>query len=225
MKKHKGLFIVLEGLDGAGTTTQCARLAERIVQAGHRVCTTREPSAGPVGKLLRQALAHAVKNVAGAALSEASLALLFAADRVDHVDAEVRPALARGDVVLSDRYVLSSLAYQSTHLPMAWVAAINARACAADLTLFLGVPPKAAAKRRHARGGTTERFEGDSRQRQVAKQYQAAIRLLRGRERVVVLDGTQPIDAVTEAAWKVVQPLLARHRRAPKAKVRRAGAA
>src|SRR4051794_39709628 len=108
-----GRFIVIEGLDGAGTTTQTERLATRLREEGHRVLTTREPSDGPVGMLLRQALTGRLTLPgAHAPLADETLALLFAADRTDHLASRVEPALGRGEVVLCDRYVLSSLAYQ-----------------------------------------------------------------------------------------------------------------
>jgi dTMP kinase len=91
MSHGPGRFLVLEGIDGAGTTTQVARLAAALTADGIPVLTTREPSDGPVGVLLRQALARRVEG-----LSDAALALLFAADRVHHLAAEVEPALAEG---------------------------------------------------------------------------------------------------------------------------------
>jgi dTMP kinase len=113
----RGLFVVLEGLDGAGTTTQCTALAERLRQAGPEVLTTREPSDGPIGTQIRQALAGRLSLPDRLApLTAPTLALLFAADRVDHAAAEVEPALARGAVVLCDRDLLGSLAYQTADL-------------------------------------------------------------------------------------------------------------
>src|SRR5579864_7294663 len=113
-RAKRGLFIVLEGLDGAGTTTQLVRLAERLRRAGERVVATAEPTDGPIGALIRQALRRRLVHRDGRALTDESLALLFAADRVDHVAGEIEPALARGQHVLCDRYVLSSLAYQGS---------------------------------------------------------------------------------------------------------------
>lgn len=117
-----GRFIVLEGLDGAGTTTQTERLASLLRSEGHDVVTTREPSDGPVGTMLRQALTGRLGLPQGRGpLAQETLALLFAADRTDHLHARILPALEQGKVVLCDRYVLSSLAYQGASLPMAWV--------------------------------------------------------------------------------------------------------
>ena len=151
-----GRFIVLEGIDGSGTTTQAARLAASLRAAGHAVVSTREPSDGPLGVVLRQAL---TRRLVG--LSDQALALLFAADRLDHLASVVEPALAEGKVVVSDRYVLSSLAYQGMRLPLSWVETLNAAARPADLTLYLEVDPRTAARRRQGRGGAAELFDAD----------------------------------------------------------------
>ncbi|MGZ6028562.1 MAG: dTMP kinase [Myxococcaceae bacterium] len=134
MSAGRGRVIVLEGIDGSGTTTQTARLVASLRAAGHVVLGTREPSEGPMGLLLRQALTRRLVGI-----SDRVLALLFAADRLDHLASLVEPALAEGKVVVSDRYVLSSLAYQGMRLPLAWVEALNAAARPADLTLYLDV--------------------------------------------------------------------------------------
>ena len=95
-KRSRGLFVVLEGLDGAGTTTQCEALGQALRAAGKRVATTREPSDGPVGMLIRQALTGRLGLGRGAPLTPDAMALLFAADRVDHVASEIEPALKKG---------------------------------------------------------------------------------------------------------------------------------
>ncbi|MCY1047761.1 dTMP kinase [Corallococcus sp. bb12-1] len=208
-----GRFIVLEGLDGAGTTTQTERLAAALRADGHGVVTTREPSDGPVGTMLRQALTGRLGLPQGRGpLAPETLALLFAADRTDHLHARVLPALEEGKVVLCDRYVLSSLAYQGASLPMAWVDTVNAHAVSPDLTLFVGVDPKVAAKRRAVRGGPAELFEADEAQRRIAKQYLKAITLREKRERIVRIDGELSVAAVTDACLTEVRRVLARKR-------------
>src|SRR5713101_5144548 len=97
----KGRFIVLEGIDGAGTTTQAQLLSAELRRDGHLVLTTREPSDGPVGTLIRQALTGRLSLPERAGpLSDETLALLFAADRLDHLQAQILPALQRGEVVI-----------------------------------------------------------------------------------------------------------------------------
>ena len=200
-----GRFVVLEGLDGAGTTTQAARLSRALRRGGHAVVLTREPSSGRVGHLLRQAL----RRRPGKGLSDAALALLFAADRLDHLASTVEPALATGAVVVSDRYVLSSFAYQGRVLNREWLEALNARAPAADLTLFLAVRPRVAAARRRRRGGRAERFDDARTQAAVARAYEAVLRHHARRHHVHWLDGELPVDAVASQVLAAVEGLLA----------------
>ena len=212
-KAGKGRFIVLEGLDGAGTTTQAERLAAALRADGHSVVTTREPSDGPIGTLIRQALTGRLVLPGGAGpLAQETLALLYAADRTDHLKAKVLPALEAGKIVISDRYVLSSLAYQGASLSMAWVEAANGYAVAPDLTLFVQVSPAVAAQRRAARGGAKELFEEDALQRKIARQYEGAIRRRESQERIVRIDGEQSVEAVTEASLAEIRKLLGRKR-------------
>ncbi|WNG16836.1 dTMP kinase [Cystobacter fuscus] len=208
--RRRGLLIVLEGLDGAGTTTQVERLAAALKAEGHSVLTTREPSDGPVGVLIRQALTGRVVLPGAGPLAPETLALLYAADRTDHLRARVLPALEAGQVVLSDRSVLSSLAYQGASLPMEWVEAINSHAIPADLTLFVQVSIEVAARRRAARGGPEELFDAEEKQRRISQQYEAAIALRGAREHVVRIDGDATVEAVTAACLARVRELFAR---------------
>jgi len=207
MSPRPGRFLVLEGIDGAGTTTQLTRLAEALRAEGHSVWTTREPTQGPVGMLLRQALTRQLQG-----LSDASLALLFAADRMHHLTTVVDPALADGQVVISDRYVLSSLAYQGLTLPMAWVEEVNTRARRPDLTLYLEVSPKVAALRRHGRGGPAEIFDEQALQARIARAYGRVIQRHQRRQRVVRVDGEAAPEEVTEALLARARAVLRRGR-------------
>ncbi|MEU3555262.1 dTMP kinase [Streptomyces fragilis] len=143
-----GFFIALEGGDGAGKSTQAEALAEWIRAKGHEVVLTREPGATPVGKRLRSILL----DVSSAGLSHRAEALLYAADRAEHVDTVVRPALERGAVVISDRYIDSSVAYQGAgrDLSPAEVARISRWATnglVPHLTVLLDVSPETARER------------------------------------------------------------------------------
>ncbi|NEE13677.1 dTMP kinase [Streptomyces sp. SID7499] len=143
-----GFFIALEGGDGAGKSTQAEALAEWIRAKGHEVVLTREPGATPVGKRLRSILL----DVSSAGLSHRAEALLYAADRAEHVDTVVRPALERGAVVISDRYIDSSVAYQGAgrDLSPTEIARINRWATnglVPHLTVLLDVVPETARER------------------------------------------------------------------------------
>ncbi|CAL9467364.1 dTMP kinase [Streptomyces sp. enrichment culture] len=143
-----GFFIALEGGDGAGKSTQAEALADWIRSKGHEVVLTREPGATPVGKRLRSILL----DVSSAGLSHRAEALLYAADRAEHIDTVVRPALERGAVVISDRYIDSSVAYQGAgrDLSPTEIARINRWATnglVPHLTVLLDVAPETARER------------------------------------------------------------------------------
>jgi dTMP kinase len=197
-------LIAIEGGDGAGTTTQTRRLAEWLAATGRAVHATREPSTGPIGQLLRRVLAGE-----HAPVDAAAVALLFAADRLDHLAREVEPARAAGQIVLTDRYRLSSLVYQSLSVERALVVEINRRAPPADLTLLVDVPVEVAAARRRARGGADELFDDAATQARVRAGYLAeAERARAAGERLVVVDGTPDPDTVFAALQTAVQALL-----------------
>lgn len=201
-------LIVLEGLDGAGTTTQARRLADALVARGRTAHVTREPSDGPVGRLIREMLTggHAI---AGQSISQATFGLLFAADRLDHVQREVEPALAAGHVVISDRWYHSSLAYQGTGAERDWIRVLNGRARRPDLTVFLRVRAAVAAERRVAAGRAQELFEDLPMQEKVAAGYDEVLaELSAGGEAITILDGELPLDAVTEAIVAAVLPCV-----------------
>ncbi|MFJ3481033.1 dTMP kinase [Streptomyces microflavus] len=143
-----GFFLALEGGDGAGKSTQVEALADWIRAKGHEVVVTREPGATPVGKRLRSILL----DVSSAGLSNRAEALLYAADRAEHVDSVVRPALERGAIVISDRYIDSSVAYQGAGRDLAptEIARISRWATSGlvpHLTVLLDVDPQTARER------------------------------------------------------------------------------
>lgn len=196
------VFIAIEGLDGSGGTTQLARLADAFAarEPGREVVRTREPSPGPVGRLIREVLA-------GGDVGEDVLPYLFAADRRDHLDRVVLPALRRGAVVISDRYALSSLAYQSLALGLDVVAGLNAAFPAPDLTVMIDLEPEACLTRIEARGAPRERFEELGRLREIAASYEAAIRWATGRGwRIGRVSGDAAPDPVHARIAELVWP-------------------
>lgn len=208
-----GFFIVLEGIDGSGTTTQAERLAQRFRDLGRAVTLTREPTRGPVGRFLRQALAAELSDEAGPVeLGWDSMALLFSADRMDHLRRQIIPALERGDVVISDRYDLSSLVYQSGTCPegaaaLPWLRSLNEKARRPDLTIVLDVPVDAAEVRRAARDEKPEIYERSELQRRLRDLYNQAPEILPG-DVIEILSGLGPIERVEERIW---QSILSRH--------------
>lgn len=199
------MFIVLEGIDGSGTTTQLERLAAHLTARGRRVHTTREPSQGPIGRLLREILLGGHRRPDGGGVDGLAMALLFAADRRDHLTREIEPALAAGLDVISDRYLLSSLAYQAQEADRAWVAGLARDVRVPDLTILLDLPISVAAARRRAAGRPDERYDADDIQARVAARYRELAAVT---PNTVVLDAAASIEDVTTAIATALQPLL-----------------
>ena len=198
---ERGRFVVLEGLDGAGTTTQAARLADALRARRVPVRITREPSDGPIGTMIRQILGGRIILPAGRAPGWATMALLFAADRMDHVEAEIEPFLLHGGVMISDRYDASSLAYQSVVSgrggsdTVEWIRALNRHALRPDLTIALDVSADVAANRRQQRGEASQLYEQNEVQRALAVFYRNLEEHMRG-DKVVVLRADGSVDEV-----------------------------
>lgn len=220
----EGTFVVLEGIDGAGTSTQAERLRAHFASRGLPAVVTREPTAGPVGSLIRLALTHrfVVPGVSGPRSPNwKTMALLFAADRLDHLEAEIVPNLLDGVSVISDRYDLSSLAYQSATAEadidpvetLAWLRSLNRYARRPDLTLVLDVPAAVAEQRRRRRGGAAELYEYEGLQARLAEAYRDAARLVPG-DCVHHVDGNRPPDEVTADLAAAVDAFR-RHGRLP----------
>jgi dTMP kinase len=194
-----GTLVVVEGIDGAGTTTQARRLVDALRGRGLQAHGTRQPSDGPIGRLLREILGG--KH---APVDATTMALLFAADRADHLQREVEPALARGAIVVSDRWYHSSLAYQGAEEEREWILALNVRARRPDLTILLDVDPDVAAARRAADRRTEELYDRIETQRRVAEGYRAVVDRLRDREQIAVLDGARPADELAGEILRLV---------------------
>lgn len=199
-----GLFVVVEGVDGCGSTTHSRQLAKALRSSGREVVLTCEPTNGPIGGLIRQILQRrlVVADVSGPrGFAWSTMALLFAADRLDHLDSVVIPALRDGAIVVSDRYDLSSLAYQSATAPdgeevLPWIRELNARALRPDLTIVIDVPAEIAEERRRNRGGVEEVFENRALQERLVQVYAQAETLVPG-DRLAHVSGVgeQPVVA------------------------------
>jgi dTMP kinase len=213
----RGVFIVIEGIDASGSTTQTERLAGYLKEDGSKVLQTREPSDGPAGMLIRLALARRLsgpnwipdhQEVVAPAFSPLdvhALALLFAADRRDHVSTRIEPALERGHHVVCDRFTLSSLAYQGLHVDMEWILSINRHAGVPDLTIFLDVPAINADLRIRYSRLQRDDFERLDLQERVQRKYREAIAHGHpGLGRIEVVDASRPVGTV----WKMVKQLV-----------------
>lgn len=208
-----GVFVVVEGVDGCGSTTHSRLLAKALRNTGREVVLSCEPTSGPIGGLIRQILQHrlVVRDTNGPrGFAWATMALLFAADRLDHLDSLIMPALRAGSVVVSDRYDLSSLAYQSATAPEAqsatpWIRELNARARRPDITIVIDVPAEVAEERRQTRGGVEEVFENRALQERLVGIYAHAETLVPG-DRVTHVSG---VGEQAEVSARILAAVLA----------------
>lgn len=196
-------FIVIEGLDGAGTTTQAALLGKRLEDAGIPHLTTKEPTDGPIGRLIRQALRKEIS------LPSEALAMLYAADRADHLYSEngVMKHLDNGDIVVSDRYFYSSVAYQGLTIPADDIKALNDSFPHPELLVFIDTPVEECMRRSASRGEATELFEKEDVLRRTRDGYIAEIRRLPEGVRLLVIDGTRTPEDIADEIWAVVRAM------------------
>lgn len=201
------LFITLEGGEGAGKSSLATEIAERARARGADVVLTREPGGTPLGELIRDAI---FRNDSGSAWTEL---FLFLADRADHVERVIRPALARGGVIICDRFTDSTIAYQGygRGLDTELLKRLNheaTRGISPNLTLLLDVPVNVGLQRSHA-----ETFDRIGRETLAfhSRVYEGFGRLaLAEPDRIKPIDAAQPLDAVIEDAWALVDARLAR---------------
>lgn len=192
----RGRFIVLEGPDGVGTTTQRSLITKRLQAQGRNVHETAEPSTGPIGLMIRKMLKETSSD---GMQHRRQLALMFAADRLYHYTNEVEVALASGKDVVSDRYLLSSIVYQSMDLPLEWVVMLNTFAPKADVTLVLWLPLDIALERIMKRSDL-DIFETRAVQEVVHAKYAMHAPDVNGH----VVDANGNPDEVTERIMKVL---------------------
>ncbi|MFH8249299.1 dTMP kinase [Microbacterium sp. B2969] len=208
-RPHTGLFITLEGGDGVGKTTQSALLEEWLTGIGRTVVRTREPGGTEVGVLVRDIVLHHRGDIAPRAE-----ALLYAADRAHHIATVVRPALARGEVVIQDRYLDSSVAYQGEgrQLDADEIRGLSLWAAAGllpDLTVLLDLDPRVARRRLDADDKPFDRLESEQ------EDFHARVRAHflaiadSEPERFLVLDASRPADQLAQEIRDRVEALAA----------------
>lgn len=202
----RGKFIVFEGIDGSGKSTQARLLKERLEREGYAVHLTLEPTEGEAGSLLRRCLTGETD------LPEEAIAGLFMTDRLDHIKNPVTGILAhleKGETVISDRYYFSSFAYNSMYAPMEWVIAINSLARSLlkpDLTVFLDLAPALFEERTRARS-QTERYEKTELLTRVRENYYKAFSLLPD-EKVAVVENSGEKSETAEKVYAVCKKAL-----------------
>jgi dTMP kinase len=203
MPQRDARFIVLEGLDGAGTTTQAARLQAHLTQHGRPSFLTNEPTPEPVGAFIRRLLTHQERDADGAPYhpGERTMGLLFAADRLAH-SRVIEARLRAGEHVVCDRYILSSMAYQTLEPSITgeWVIDVNRGCARPDLTLFLAVPVEVGFARVTARRGSVSVYETRAQLEKVARNYEQLMPMYEASFGPVIrVDGTKSVDDVHAA--------------------------
>lgn len=196
-----GLLVAFEGIDGTGKSTQVRLLAESLRDMGHNVMVTREPTDGPVGQRIRELF------TSRAEVSQEEELELFLADRRQHVAEVIKPALSAGRIVLTDRYYLSTAAYQgAAGLDPAEIIRRNEQfAPVPDLVLLLVVPPALGVKRiRTLRGESLNAFEQEKELKKVAEIFD-----LLDRGYIRRIDASQSVEEVQRKVFAAVQQLLA----------------
>jgi len=196
--KNKGVFICIEGLDGSGKTTHAHRIVRNLQKNGFDAVYTTEPSTGDLGKFIRSsAVLEGKKRV-----PRVVEALLFALDRVEHLEKNVKPALDEGKIVISDRSVYSSLAYQgAAGLDLTWIEEINRMALPADLAIYIDVPPEVVVKRIRRKKSVMETLDTQRKVQEVYRKY-----ITNGQ--LVAINGDKRKASVTESILAVIMDFL-----------------
>jgi len=201
MKIHNypGFFIDIEGLDGSGSSTQVKLVTKELKKEGLKVYSTKEPSRGPIGKLVRQALRGDFD-----ALPPASLQLLFAADRGRHLKKEIIPRLEKGELVITDRYAWSSVAYGSVELSQTWLLELNKDFILPDLTIFIEVSPDICLERIAKEREGIELFEEEEKLARAWETYHALVSKYWWTY-ISVVDGEQKKGVVKDEILEIIK--------------------
>lgn len=192
--QYSGKFIVFEGLDGSGTTTQSELLFRYLKEKGKKVYLTSEPTQFLIGGLIKSQISGDWKS------SAECLQLLFTADRAYHLEKEIIPLLKRGINVICTRYLLSTLAYGGLDLKDEnWLMEINKKFILPDLTFFLKVRPEICLQRIRKERFHRELFERDERLKKIYKNY---LKFAKDFKNIFIIDGEKPIPRVFEEIKK-----------------------
>lgn len=199
------LFIVIEGIDGSGKSTQIELLKRNLENAGHKVKTTFEPTEGPIGKMIRKVFRHEIPA------DQHTIAGLFLADRLEHILNEENGLLKwlkEGYTVISDRYYLSSYAYHGVHVDMDWVIECNKK-CAEllrpDLNIYIDVRPEVSMKRLQKGRAALEMYETLDNLTKVRNAYLSAFEKVDKEEHIQKVDGDRFPEEIASTIWQLFQ--------------------
>jgi len=199
------MFIAVEGIDGSGKSTTIKELKKFLEKKGHTVVHTAEPTDLPIGKLIRDELKNSKNDTP---LLHEKLGLMFAADRLDHLQKRIWPALKDKKTVLTDRYFFSSVAYQSTNVSYEWVKGINRFAMLPDILVFIDVSIDKALERIKKFRNDTELYETKDFLTEIDNNYRRIIKDFEDRLKVVFLDGSLGMDEIYDDIEKKFEGVL-----------------
>jgi len=190
----RGKLIAIEGLDGAGLTTQAVLLRNHLMQK-YKVVLTKEPTDGLIGGILRSSLRSEWKT------DNQTLQMLFAADRSHHVATEIEPALKEGKIVISDRYVLSAIAYGMIGMPMSFLTQINSNFRKPDITILLDTQPAVCLERIKKSRHHLELFEDEQKMTLIRKNFLAIKNYF---PETYMIDGNSHFEGIHKEIRKIV---------------------
>ncbi|MBI2103114.1 dTMP kinase [Candidatus Woesearchaeota archaeon] len=195
----RGQFIVFEGLDGSGSSTQCELLKNYLAIRGIKAVVTKEPTNNLIGGLIRGILTH------DWSLNPRGLQLLFSADRAHHLEKEVVPALKSGTWVICDRYFFSTIAFGSLECDYGWLKELNKYFLQPDLTVFLQVHPQECIKRIRKGRSRFELFEEEEKLKVVMQNY---LKLSREYQNFNLINGNQPKEDISREIVLIVDRII-----------------
>jgi len=195
----KGKFIVFEGIDGAGLTTQAELLEKYLRSKKYEVVLTKEPTNNLIGGIIRAALKKEWST------SNRTLQLLFSADRAHHLEKEIIPALENGKIVISDRYFISTIAYGMIELEKDWLKALNSKFLLPDIIFMIDVPVEVSIERIKASRFGFELFEEKKKLEKIRNNF---LELSKEYKNCFVINGNRSIEEVHKEIVKIVEEKL-----------------
>ncbi|MCR8556128.1 dTMP kinase [Mucilaginibacter sp. BJC16-A38] len=197
----KNFFIAFEGIDGSGKSTQVKLLKEKLEAAGLKVYVTCEPTDSPMGKMIRDIFSHKIEA------DHRTIAALFVADRLDHLLNKtngILKMLEDGYTVITDRYYLSSYAYQSPYMDLNWVIQANSLSAGLlrpDLNIYIDISPEISIERINKGRTSVELYETIGNLKNVRDKYFEIIELLKNEEKIFVTNGNQAPGGIANEIW------------------------
>ena len=201
-------FIAFEGIDGSGKSTQAKLLSEKLKKEGFKVYHTFEPTDSPIGSIIKNIFRHRIEA------DHRTIAGLYVADRLDHLLNRTNGILQKmqeGYTVISDRYYFSSYAYQGTHMSLDWVIQANslsAELLRPHLNIFIDIPPEVSMQRLSEGRDMIQLYESLENLHNVRAKYFEVFDKLKDDEKIFIVDGNRPVEAIFDDVWKKVYSML-----------------